>query len=122
MLRLAILTVAVIVGTASSAEEVFKIQIGKDPQHYSDADLRRRVWELERAVWQLQQRVFQLEAGQAAAPVVGPDSWACTVEAMGETYPGTGGSKAVAGTRAIEACKAARGGDGFFCKNPKCSQ
>jgi hypothetical protein len=102
--------------SAAQAEEVFKIQIGKDYSSYSDQDLRRRVWELERAVWQLQQRVFQLEADRAQAPV---DSWVCTVTAMGDTYTGTGPSKAMATANSIENCRKARG-DGFFCKNPQC--
>jgi hypothetical protein len=108
-------TLAAAPGSAR-AEEVFKIQIGKDYTNYSDQDLRRRVWELERAVWQMQQRVYQLEADKAQAPV---DSWVCTVQAMGDTYTGTGPSKAVATANSIENCKRARG-DGFFCKNPQC--
>ena len=97
------------------AEEIFKIQIGKDYSGYSDKDLRRRVWELERAVYQLQAKVYQLEA----QPVAPPENWVCTISAMGDTYTGTGSSQALAKAKAIENCKAARG-DGFFCKNPSC--
>ncbi len=103
---------------SSSADEVFKIQIGRDYSRYSNAELQRRVWELERAVWQLQQQVFQLASDKSAAPA---ETWACTVKAMGETYTGTGISKATAGAKAIENCKKARG-EGFFCKDPNCSQ
>lgn len=104
--------------TTAKAEDVFRIEIGKDYAKYSDADMRRRVWELERAVAQLQARVFQLEFGNKGSQA---DSYICTVKAMGDVYTGTGGSKSVAKARAIEACKAARG-DGFFCKEPKCDE
>jgi hypothetical protein len=110
--------------TPSHAEQVFRIEVGHDYKNYSDSDLRRRVWELERAVEQLQMRVFQLEAKptQVIAPAPATDSWICTVKAMGNTYTGTGGSKAVAKSKALEACKAGQNGDGFFCKNAECEQ
>lgn len=103
-----------------SEEEVYRIEIGRDYKRYSDSDLRRRVWELERAVWQLQQRVFQLEGQKTTTPT--SDTWACTITAMGNTYTGTGASKGTAIAKTIENCKTARGGDGFFCKDPKCEQ
>jgi hypothetical protein len=114
-----ILILAIIFSTSSRAEEVFKIEIGKDYKSFSHSEMQRRVWELERAVWQLQQKVFQLE-NKPSAP--SSDSWICTAKAMGNSYTGTGGSKAVAKSKAIEACKAARGGDGFFCKEVECEQ
>ena len=101
-----------------NAEDIFRIEIGKDYQNYSDSDLRRRVWQLERAVWQLQQRIFQLESSKQLPS----DSWICTIKAMGDNYVGTGGSKAVATANAFEKCKTARSGDSFFCKDPKCEQ
>ena len=104
----------------ASADSIFKIEVGKDYKSYSHSDLQFRVWELERAVWQLQQKVFQLESKPSNGG--GGDSWLCTVEAMGTSYTGTGGSKAVAKQKAIDACKSARGGDGFFCKEAKCEQ
>ena len=112
--------IAVVLGFSLNlrAEEIFRIEIGKDYQNYSDSDLRRRVWELERAVWQLQQRVFQLEANKAPTA----DSWVCTIKAMGDSYVGTGATKAVAISNAMDKCKSGRGGDGFFCKDPKCEQ
>lgn len=103
--------------TTVMAEEIFRIEVGRDFKQYSHSDLQRRVWDLERAVWQLQQRVFQLESKAPTA-----DSWICTIKAMGDTYTGTGATKAVATSRAIENCKAAREGDGFFCKDAKCEQ
>lgn len=102
------------------SEEVFRIQVGGDYQRYSHSDLQRRVWELERAVSQLQNRVFQLEA--SAKPSGSGDTWLCTVTAMGDTFTGTGGSKAVAQAEAIKSCKNARNGDGFFCAVKKCEQ
>jgi hypothetical protein len=120
LLSLPILFSIGILGLFSSqarAEEIFKIEVGSNYQQYSHADLQKRVWDLERAVWQLQQRVFQLET---AKPTTVSDSWICTVTAMNETYTGTGGSKAVATADVIKNCKNGRGGDGFFCKSPKC--
>lgn len=104
--------------SGSITTEVFRIEMGKNYKDYSQGDLQRRVWELERAVWQLQQRVFELQS-TASAPL---ETWVCTVKAMGNVYTGTGETNALATANAIESCKAARGGDGFFCKNPKCNQ
>ncbi len=102
----------------ASAEEVFRIEVGKRASS-SSSELQHRVWELERAVSQLQQKVFSLENKNPTSP---SDTWLCTVKAMGNTYTGTGGSKAVAKSKAIDSCKAARGGDGFFCKDAECEQ
>ncbi len=106
--------------TSAVTEEVIRIEIGKDYNRYSESDLRRRVWELERAVFQLQQKVFQIEMGQGG--VGAADQWLCKIKAMGDVYTGTAPSKAVATQRAIEACKAGRGGDGFFCKDASCEK
>ncbi len=107
----------------ASADPIFRIEVGKDYQQYSDNDLRRRVWELERAVAQLQARVFQLEATPRGTTIITPvqaESWLCTISAMGKESSGTGATKAVAAHKAIEECK--KTGDSFFCKNPQCSQ
>lgn len=107
----------------SFAESVFRIEVGNDYKSYSHSDLQRRVWELERAVWQLQQRVFQLESKPVAPTPPTSDSWICIVEARNKPYTGTGGSKAVAKARAMEACKGSGdSNDGFFCGQPKCEQ
>lgn len=103
--------------SSAHAEQVFRIEIGSDYKSYSQSDMQRRIWELERAVFQLQQRVFQLEAGSNPA-----ESWLCKVTAMGETYTGTGGSKAVAKQKALDSCKNARNGDTFFCKESGCEK
>ena len=114
-----IILLSVLVSAPIFGDPIFRIEVGKDYQSYSHGDLQRRVWELERAVFQLQQRVFQLES---TGNLKTPDTWVCTVEAMSDSYSGTGPSKAMASHTALENCKAGRGGDGFFCKNPKCSQ
>lgn len=102
------------------AAEVYRIESGNDYNRYSERELRKRVWELERAVAQLQARVFQLEGTPASAPVV--DSWACTVKAMGQSYVGTGPTKAVATAKAQESCKTGQNGSTFHCSTPECSQ
>ena len=108
-------------GSIAQTEEVFRIEVGRDYNHYTQRDLQRRVWELERAVAQLQARVFQLEYSRIAAPTPKPaDTWICKVTAMGVTYSGTGTTKAVAEQAAIEDCKAKA--EDFFCKDAKCSQ
>ena len=118
----AVVVVSVLaLGSVSKAEEVFRIEVGRDYNHYTQRDLQRRVWELERAVAQLQARVFQLEYSRVAAPAPKPvDTWICKVAAMGVTYSGTGATKAVAEQAAIEDCKAKA--EDFLCKDAKCSQ
>ena len=118
---------------AQAAEPVFRIEFDSsnkfNSKDYSDSSLRRRVWELERAVWQLQQKVFQLENTRPIhiSPPIAPIpprnlGWVCKVTAMGNTYTGAGDSRAVAKMRALESCKAARGGDAFFCNEAGCEQ
>jgi hypothetical protein len=108
-----------LMSTTLNSDEVFRIEVGKDYRHYNQSDLQRRVWELERAVWQLQTKVYQLETSKPQAQA---DTWLCTITAMGNTYTGTGPSKVMATAKVVETCKASRGGDGFFCKDPKCEQ
>ncbi len=100
---------------ASASDNVFRIEIGKDFKSYTNQDLQRRVWELERAVNQLQIRVFQLEA----KPIDAPQTWSCTISAMGVPFVGTGSTKAVANSAVLDKCKA-EAKDTFFCTNPKC--
>lgn len=118
MKALLVLISLVVVGPAF-ADDVFRIEVGKDYRGYSDSDLRRRVWELERAVGQLQARIYHLEA----APVkTVPDEWVCSIKAMGNNYTGTGPSKALATNKVMEECKTGQKGDTFFCKDPKCEK
>lgn len=106
------------------SEDLVKIEIGTDYKNYSTSELQRRVWELERAVNQLQVRMAVLETKQAqlASVPAASDSWICKVTAMGTDYIGTGATKAIATQTAVDKCKMGRGGDGFFCKDPKCDQ
>lgn len=107
----------------ANAEEIFRIEVGRDYNRYTQRDLQRRVWELERAVAQLQARVFELEISQMRKPSPTPEpleTWICKVSALGVTYTGTGATKAVAEHKAMESCKAKA--DDFFCKSPACSQ
>ena len=125
-LTLLLLSVVLLVAVKSNAGEVsggyhsdiFRIEVGKNYKDYSKSDLQRRVWELERAVFQLQQRVFQMEMA-GAAPM---QTWSCTITALGTPYIGTGETKAIATSAALESCKATSPGNGFHCKNPKCEQ
>ncbi len=104
----------------SFAGPVFKIEVGQDYTRYSDADLKRRVWELERAVWQLQQKVFDLEAGSKTPAAA---TWICKTEAMGESFSATGATKAVAEEAVMSKCKASpKSAKGFHCDEATCSQ
>lgn len=51
-----------------------------------------------------------------------PEGWVCKIVAKGNTYTGSGSSRAIAEAKAFEACKATRRGDyfckGFDCKSP----
>ncbi|MDZ4084241.1 MAG: hypothetical protein U1E10_14965, partial [Bdellovibrionales bacterium] len=96
-LKVTVASFAVIIASLSllpssqvSAEEVFRIEVGRDYNSYSQRDLQRRVWELERAVAQLQSRVFELELSRVTKPVptatpATVDTWICKVTAMGVT-------------------------------------
>ncbi len=99
---------------------IYRIEVGSDYQKHSQAELQRRVWQLERAAWQLQQRVFELELAKNNPKQPAPDTWVCTIVAMGDNYAGTGASKAIATQNAIDKCTKARNGESFFCKNPHC--
>jgi hypothetical protein len=116
-LKKIILVALTIFSTNVFAETIFKIEIGNAKKKASVQDLQERVYDLERAVWQLQNKVFELEN----TPVAKSDSWVCTISAMGDTFTGTGPSKAMATAAAMKDCKTSRG-DGFFCKDPKCEE
>lgn len=103
MLKIALATFAVILTQAASAEEVFRIQVGRDYSRYSNEDLRRRVWELERAVAQLQGQVFAL-AMKGNAPVAAVNNWTCTMQSFGETHVASGNTKASALAQVIKKC------------------
>lgn len=102
---------------AFSDEKLIRIEVG-DRNNSSERELRERIWRLERAVDQLQQKVYQLqdENNRTAA------EWVCTVTALGSTYTGLGGSKAVAKANAIRNCKKVKGENTIFCDDPKCEK
>jgi len=115
--------VGLTLSASAQAEEIFRIEVGRDYNRYSQRDLQRRVWELERAVSQLQARVFELELSNLKSPTPTPaplETWLCKISAMGVTYTGTGATRAVAEHKVMETCK--EKADDFFCKNPTCSQ
>jgi hypothetical protein len=122
MKKLLILFFAFSLSTSLLAGEIFRIEIGKDYNKYSDNDLKRRVWELERAVWQLQQKVFELEMSKTQAPTA-QATWICKTEAMGRKFSATGSSKAIAENEVMEKCKAdPTSANGFHCEDARCSQ
>lgn len=117
------LVVGLTLSASANAEEIFRIEVGRDYNRYSQRDLQRRVWELERAVSQLQARVFELELSRLKAPSPTPaplETWLCKISAMGVTYTGTGATRAIAEHKVMETCK--EKADDFFCKNPTCAQ
>ncbi len=95
---------------------IVNLQLSKN-DNYSDRELRERVFRLERAVWQLQQKVFALQTNSKRPS---EDTTVCFVKAMGNNHSATGPNKAVAKHKAMEKCKKANKGDGFFCKFEKC--
>lgn len=115
-----IAAIFILFSLCSFADEVFRIEIGRDYSKYSNRELKERLWRLEKAVWQLQQKVFHLE-NTASAPSEPKDTWVCTLKAMSDLFTATGTSKALAKAAVIEKCTTKQG-DGFFCKNPKCEK
>lgn len=96
------------------AGEVFRIEIGKDYQKYSNRELRERIWRLEKAVSQLQEKVFKLESQGHT----GADSWICTINSLAGNFSATGGSKAVAKAKVQEKCNKKEPGS-IFCRDDK---
>ncbi len=110
--------VGLLVTSVASANPIFRIEVGKDYRRYSNSDLQERVWRLEHAVQQLQQRIFQIEASNQV--VEQEETWICTVTSGGQSFSGTGATKAVAMNKTMENCSAKA--DSFFCRDPKCTQ
>lgn len=96
---------SVLIPTAN-AQEIFRIDVGKSYESYSESDLKRRVWELERAVAQLQSQVFQLAVnGVATQPQA--REWTCQISAFGKHFDETRPTKAAATAAVIKKCAAA---------------
>ena len=91
----------VLVSNLARAEDVIRIEIGKNYDGYSNADLKRRVWLLEQAVFQLQQRVFSLEVSK---PAKDKKQWTCQISSFGKSYHESEATKALARAKVIQAC------------------
>ncbi len=85
----------------ASAEDVVRIEISKNFDSYTNADLRRRVWTLEQAVYQLQRRVFELEMGKVEAP---KNLWTCRLQSFGKTIIESNVQKSVALALVLKKC------------------
>lgn len=103
-----------------SADSVKRIEAGKDFKEYSNADLQKRVWDLEKAVEQLQEKVFELEA--KPSKVVEGKKWFCKSRVMGFSYTASGNTRDEAAKATLEVCQKARRGDGLICSDPQCYQ
>ena len=101
----------------------YRIYAGADYRAYSNAELQRRVFELERAVMQLQQRVYSLEAAPPTTIIAPPPvmPWTCTmVNAFGRSFSQTAPSRGEAASAVTQRC--ADDTNAMHCKNLQCSQ
>ncbi len=101
----------------------YRIYAGPDYRAYSNAELQRRVFELERAVMQLQQRVYSLEAAPPTTIIAPPPvmPWTCTmVNAFGKSFTQTAPSRGEASSAVTQRC--ADDTNAMHCKNLQCSQ
>jgi hypothetical protein len=85
----------------ASAEDIFRIKIGKDYNRYSNEELRERVWQLERAVEQLLMRIYHLEGKPSQAPA---KEWTCRIQSFGKTHRASGSSRGSATAKVLEQC------------------
>jgi len=107
------LVLTLLTPTLSVAEEVFRIEVSKSYDGYSNNDLRRRVWELERAVSQLQQRVFSLEVRKPEAPAPVEKPWTCRIQSFGKTFKVTAPTRGAALGDVLEKCS--QGSSAMHC-------
>ena len=90
----------------ASAQTV-KITPGSDYDGYSNAELRRRVHDLERAVSKLQDQMVQvaLKAGSTNSNSGGGSgSWTCQITAFGKTYVAGGNTRSSALAQVLKKC------------------
>lgn len=107
--------------SVASADDVpYRIRAGRDYRAYSNAELQRRVFELEQAVMQLQQRIYNLEAAPQVVVPPPPPPWTCTVTAWGKTYLQTAASRGQAEALAKKQCTDVT--NAMHCSAPQCSQ
>ncbi len=105
------------------SDSPYRIYAGADYRAYSNAELQRRVFELERAVMQLQQRVYSLEAAPPTTIIAPPPvmPWTCTmVNAFGKSFTQTAPSRGEASSAVTQRC--AEDTNAMHCKNLQCSQ
>ncbi|MCB0378095.1 MAG: hypothetical protein KDD33_06350 [Bdellovibrionales bacterium] len=98
-----LITLALILAipSATFARDIFKIQVGRDYDRYSNKELRRRVWELERAVAQLQDQVFQLAMDKGHSSTA---DWTCHIQSFSKTHVASGRTKASAIAQVLKKC------------------
>ncbi len=103
---LIILLMSIVGSTSSFADDrVYRIDPSGDYRHYSNDDLRRRVWELERAVMQLQAEVFKLSVqNQSGGFRPGGLLWTCQIQTFGKTYFATSNSRNSAVAQTLQKC------------------
>lgn len=100
-MRLIATLLVLLFSTSAIAKDIIIIKPGSDYSNYSNAELRRRIWELEKAVWQLQQRVFALETDQATE---NNNPYTCYIRAFTKTFTSTAATKTKALTDVISQC------------------
>lgn len=104
-------------------EAPHRIYAGPDYRAYTNAELQRRVFELEQAVMQLQQRVYSLESAPPTTIIAPPPvmPWTCTmVSAFGKSFTQTAPSRGEAASAVTQRC--ADDTNAMHCKNLQCSQ
>lgn len=101
---LSFLTLMTPLNLHSRPREIFRVEIGRDYEHYSNKELKRRVWQLERAVAQLQEQVFQLAMDQQYRPLDDRPLWTCHLQSFGKTHAFTGSTRASALAEVLRKC------------------
>ena len=106
-------------GFQAAAIEPVRIEHAANYDHYTNDELRRRVWQLERAVAQLQDQVFQLAVREGNSES-GSNPWTCRMDAFGTTYVAAGNTRASALAQVIKKCS--DGSNAIHCpdSNAKC--
>src|SRR5687767_2636984 len=101
--RAIVLLAAFVFSLSALADDVIRIEVGRDYKGYSNSELRRRMWDLERAVMQLQTRVFQLEVKpvNVVAPI---RPWTCTLQSFGTTHVASESSRMAALAMVLKKC------------------
>jgi len=98
-----------------------RIEVGRNYESYSNAELRRRVFQLEQAVSVLQDQVFQLamrnnngNGGLAVQIGNASGNWTCHLQSFGKTHTATASTKASALAQVLKACSKAS--NAIHCK------